>query len=162
MPAKAFRTSKTSPAKSAETVVPVTTSPSLWPISSNGAIYSSRSGPPGVPKSSRSYCDSREISGSYHDLYSGIVGNDAVKTFRRHTVPQPHGRKNVCANANVTDQYDAKYIANMADTFLLRFGADGEAVMLGTWPVGMRVLRKALRRDRLNKWPRTHFRIFTQ
>ena len=61
---------------------------SLWPPGPNGAICSSRSGPPGVPKSSRSHYDSREISGSYHDdSYRGIVGNDAVKMFRRHTVP---------------------------------------------------------------------------
>lgn len=50
----------------------------------------------------------------------------------------------------------------MADRFVLRFGAYGAAVMLGTWPIKMTVLRTALRRDRLKKWPRTQFEIFTQ
>jgi hypothetical protein len=100
--------------------------PSLWPPGSNGAICSSRSGPPCVPQSSRShYDDSREISGSYHDdSYRGIVGNDAVKMFRRHTVPPSSWQGYVCENASITDQDGAKHTARMADRFVFRFGAD--------------------------------------
>lgn len=52
------------------------------------------------------------------------MGNDAVKMFRGHTVPQSSWQGNVCENANITDQDDAKNIARMADRFVFRFGAD--------------------------------------
>jgi hypothetical protein len=51
------------------------------------------------------------------------VGNDAVKMFRRHTVPQSPWHGNVCENANMTDQDDAKYIARLAEIFVVRCGA---------------------------------------
>jgi len=38
-------------------------------------------------------------------------------------VPPSPWQGNVCENANMTDQDDAKYIARMADIFVVRFGA---------------------------------------
>jgi hypothetical protein len=77
------------------------------------------------------------------------VGNEAVKMFRKHSVPQSAWQEVVCENANITDEDDAKYIARKADIFVFRFGAD-------------ECSGNARNMDRLKKWPRNNFEIFTQ
>ena len=125
MPAKAFRSSKSSPAKSRERVIPGTTFP-----------------PSGLQVLTVPFAAVDPGHRVFHNLpvlimmivvgfqalptisYRGIVGNDSLKVFRRHTVPQSPWHGNVCVNANITDRDNAKYIARMADRFVFRFGAD--------------------------------------
>lgn len=109
MPAKAFRTSKTFPAKSAETVVPVTTFPpsGLQVIT----VPFAAAADPGhrvfhnLPVRTMIVVRFQTLTMIF---YNGITGDDAVKMIRMHTVPQSLWQGNVCENANVTDQYNAK------------------------------------------------------